>query len=155
MLLLWLRMLWLGVDLTTVIPCLGFSRLLIFISCNVYNIVWLELLPTPLSIYTSLMLGRLSIGCLLNTVPYSRLPYWCTSSYIMVIQYFLYLSLNLDIVSITHIKAKLMVCSLRSHTLPLLYISPLSILVSALLIMLQSFEMVCLMMYYWPFLSTH
>ena len=121
MLLLWLRILWFGVDLTTVIPCLGVSQLLIFVSCNVFKIVWLELLPTPLSIHTSLLLGRLSIGCLLNIVPFSRLPYWCTSSYIVVIQNILYLSLNLDIMSITHIKVKLMVCSLRSHTLPLQY----------------------------------
>ena len=131
-------MLWLGVDLTTVIPCLGVSQLLIFfISGIVFKIVWLELLPTPLSSRTSLLLGRLSIGCLLNTVPYSRLPYWCTSSYTVVIQNIFYLSLNLDIVSITHVKAKLMVCFLRSHTLPLQYLSPLSILASALLMMLQ------------------
>ena len=146
-------MLWLGVDLTTVIPCLGVSQLLIFVSCNVFTMVWLELLPTPLSIHTSLMLGRLSIGCLLNTVPYSRLPYWCTGSYIVAIQNILCLSLNLDIVSITHVKAKPMVCSLRSHTLPLQYISPLSILVSALLMMLQRFGMICLMMYIRPLLS--
>ena len=121
MLLLWLRILWFGVDLTTVIPCLEVSQLLIFVSCNVFKIVWLEFLPTPLSIHTSLLLGRLSVGCLLNTVPFSRLPYWCTSSYIVVIQNILYLSLNLDIVSITHVKVKLMVCSLWSHTLPLQY----------------------------------
>ena len=74
MLLLWLRMLWLGVDLTTVIPCLGVSQLLIFVSCNVFKTVWLELSPTPPSTHTSLLLGRFSIGCLLNTVPYPRLP---------------------------------------------------------------------------------
>ena len=39
MLLLWLQILWLGVDLTTVIPCLGVSQLLIFVSCNVFKIV--------------------------------------------------------------------------------------------------------------------
>ena len=72
--------------MTTVIPCLGVSQLLIFLSCNVFKIVWLELLPTPLSIHTSLLLGRLSIGCLLNTLSYLRLPYWCTSSYMVVIQ---------------------------------------------------------------------
>ena len=55
-----LQMLWLGVDLTTVIPCLEVSQLLIFVSCNVFKIVLLELLPTPLSIHTSLLLGRLS-----------------------------------------------------------------------------------------------
>ena len=76
MLLLWLRMLWLGVDLTTVIPCLGFSRLLIFVSCNVFKIVWQELLS--LSTSTSLLLGRLSIGCLLSTILYPRHPYWYT-----------------------------------------------------------------------------
>ena len=60
---------------------------------------------------------------------------------------YLHLSLNLDTVSITHVKAKLMVCSLRSHTLPLQYMSPLNILASALLMMLQRFGMICLMMY--------
>ena len=35
------RMLWLGVDLTTVTPCLGVSLLWIFISCNVFKVVWL------------------------------------------------------------------------------------------------------------------
>ena len=45
-----------------------------------------SLARTLLSIHTSLRLGRLSIGCPLNTVPYSILPYWCTSSYIVVIQ---------------------------------------------------------------------
>ena len=113
MLLLWLRMLWLRVDLTMVILCLGVSQLSIFISCNVFKIVRLELLPTPPSTHTSLLLGRFSIGCLLNAVPYSRLPYWCTNSNIVVIQNILHLFLNPDKVSITHAKAKLMVCSLR------------------------------------------
>ena len=126
MLLLYLRMLWLEVDLTIVTPCLGVSQLLIFVSCNVFKIVWLEFLPIPLSIHTSLLLGRLSIGCLLNTVPYLRLPYWCTNSYIVVIQNILNLSLNLDIVFITHVKAKQMVGSSWSHTLPLQYLSLLS-----------------------------
>ena len=35
------------VDLATVVPCLGVSQFLIFVSCNVFKIVWLELLPTP------------------------------------------------------------------------------------------------------------
>ena len=68
MLLLWLQMLWLGVDLTTVIPCSGVSQLLIYVSCNVFKIVWLELLPTPQSTHTSLLLERPSIGCLLNPI---------------------------------------------------------------------------------------
>ena len=155
MLLLWLRMLWLGVDLTTVIPCLGVSQLLIFASCNVFQIVWLELLPTPLSIHTSLLLGRFSIDCLLNTVPYSSLPYWCTNSYIVVIQNILHLFLNPDKVSITLAKTKLMVCSLRSPTLSFQYISLLSILASVLLMTHQRFGMICLMMYVRPLLSTH
>ena len=95
------------------------------------------------------------IGWLLNTVLYSRLPYWCTSSYIVVIQNTLYLSFNLDIVFITLEKARLMVCSLMPHTLPLQYISLLCILASALLIMLQTFGIICLMMYVSPLLSTH
>ena len=148
-------MLWLEVDLTTVIHCLEVSQLLIFISCNVFKIVWLELSQTPPSTHTSLLSGRFSIGCLLNTVPYSRLPYWCTSSYIVVIQNILHLFLNPNKESLTHTKAKLMVCSLRSPTLPLQYISLLSILASVLLMTLQRFGMICLMMYVWPLLSTH
>ena len=107
MLLLWKQMLWFEVDLTTVIQCLEVSQLLIFVSCNMFKIVWLELSPTPPSTHTSLLSGRFSIGCLLNTVPYSRLPYWCTSSYIVVIQNILHLFLNPDKVSIAHAKAKL------------------------------------------------
>ena len=76
-------MLWLEVDL---IHCLEVSQLLIFVSCNVFKIAWLQLSQTPPSTHTSRLSGRFSIGCLLNTVPYSRLPYWCTSSYIVVIQ---------------------------------------------------------------------
>ena len=151
MLLLWLQMLW----LTTVIPCLGVSLLLIFVSGIVFKIVWVELLPTPLNTHTLLLLGRLSIDCLLNTILYSRLPYWCTTYYIVVIQNTLYLSLDIDTVFITHVKAKLMVCSLRSHTLPLQYISRLSISASALLMMLQRFGMICLMMYVRPLISTN
>ena len=119
-----------------------------------FKIVWLESLTTPLSTHTSLLLGRLSIGCLLNTVPYSRLPHWCTSFYIMVIQNILYLSLNLDLVFITHIKAKRMVWKVP-HFATSPYISLLHILASALLMMLQIFGMICLMMYIWPLLSTH
>ena len=44
------------VKLTTVSLCLGISQLLIIVSCNVFKIVWLELLPTPLSIRTSHLL---------------------------------------------------------------------------------------------------
>ena len=65
--------------MTTVIPCLEVSLLLIFVSCNVIKIVLLGSLQTPLSSHTSLLLERFSIGCLLNTVLYSRLPYWCPS----------------------------------------------------------------------------
>ena len=54
-------MLWLEVDLTTVIPCLKISQLLIFVSCNVFKIVWLELSPIPPSTHTSLLSGRFSI----------------------------------------------------------------------------------------------
>ena len=116
-------------------PCSGVSQLLIFVSCNVFKIVWLESLPTPLSTRKWLLLERLSIGCLLNSVLYSILPYRSSSSYIVVIQNTLYLSLNLDIVFRTHVKAKLMACSLRSHTLSPQYVSLLSISVSTLLMM--------------------
>ena len=116
---------------------------------------WLESLPTIQCTRTSLLLGRLSVGCILNTVLYSRLPYCCTSFYILVVQNTLYFSLNLEKVFITHVKPKLMVCSLRSHTLPLQYISLLSILASDLLLMLHRFGMICLMMFIQPLLSTH
>ena len=138
-----------------VITCLGVSQFLIFVICNVFKIVWLELSPTPPSTHTSLLLGRLTIGCLLIIVLYSRLPYWCTSSYIVVIQNILHLFLNPDKLFITHAKAKLMVCSMKSPTLPLQYISLLSILASVLLMTLQRFGMIYLMMYFWPLLSTH
>ena len=96
-------MLWSGVVLTTAISCLLVFLLLIFLSCNMFKIILQESLPTPLSTHTSLLLERLLIGCPLNTILHSRLPYWCTSSCIVVIQNILHLSLNLDIVSITHI----------------------------------------------------
>ena len=50
---------------------------------------------------------------------------------------------------------KMMVCPLRSNTLPLKFLSPLSILASALLMMLQRSGVICLMMYMQPLLSTH
>ena len=68
---------------------------------------------------------------------------------------YFYLSLNLDVVFITHVKANLMVCCLRSHTLSLQYISLLSVLASALLMMLQRYAMTFLMIYLQPLLSTH
>ena len=81
--------------------------------------------------------------CQLNSILYSRLPYWSISSYTVVIQ-------NADG------KLMLMVCSSRSHTLPLQYISLLSILVSALLLMLQRITgTICLTMYCQSLLSTH
>ena len=73
----------------------------------------------------------------------------------MVIQNILHPFLNPDKVSTTHTKAKLMACSLRSPTLPLQYISLLSILASVLLMTVQRFGMICLMMYVRPLLSTH
>ena len=45
---------WLGINLTTVIPYLGVSQLLISVSCNVFKIVWLELLPHITSIRKTL-----------------------------------------------------------------------------------------------------
>ena len=47
---------------------------------------------------------------------------------------------SIDKVSITHAKAKLTVCSLRSPTLPLQCVSLLSILASVVLMMLQDLE---------------
>ena len=73
----------------------------------------------------------------------------------MVIKNILYLSFNLDRVFVIHVKAKLMVCYLRSNILLLQYIGLISILASALLMMLQRFGMICLMMYVQPLLSTY
>ena len=56
---------------------------------------------------------------------------------------------------ITHVKAKLMVCPLSPSFCPFQYISPLCILASALLLLLQRFGRICLMMYIQPLLSTH
>ena len=153
MLLLWLRMLLLLVHLITVIPCSGVTVLWILVSCNVFKRVLLELLPTPPRTHTSLLLERPSLGCILNIVLYLRLPYWSASAYKVVIQNDCTFFLN--IVFILHVKAKLMACCLRSHTLPLQYVSLLRILASALLIMLQRFGMICLMMYPQPLHSTH
>ena len=47
-----------------------------------FIIVLLESLPTPPSTHTSLLLERLSIGCLLNIALYLRLPYWCTIKFL-------------------------------------------------------------------------
>ena len=79
---------------TQYLVCLGVSQLLIFVSCNVFKIIW-------------------------------------------------------------HVKAKLMVCSLRSHTLPLQYISRLSIFTPALLMMLQRFGIICQIIYVQSLLSPH
>ena len=54
--------------LTTVIPCLEVSQLWIFVSCNLFKIVWPELSPTPPSTPTSLRLGRFYIVCLLSFI---------------------------------------------------------------------------------------
>ena len=133
--------------MTTEIHYLGVSQLLIFVSCNVFKIVWVELLPTPLRIHASLLLGRLSIDCLLNTIPYSRLPYWCT--YSGYPKYFV------PFLKPRQVKAKLMACFLRSTGMPLQYISLLSISASALLLMLQRLGTICLMMYILPLFSIH
>ena len=120
-----------------------------------FKIVWLELLPTQLSIHTSLLLGRLSIGCLLNTVPYLRLPYWCTSSYIVVTQNILNLSLNLGIVFITcKSQADGVFFEVPHFATSVNKPSEVpSILASDVLMMLQRFGMICLMMYDGPLLS--
>ena len=72
----------------------------------------------------------------------------------MVIQNILHIFLNPDKESTTHAKAKLMVCSLRSPTLPLQYMYSkhfgLSFAYDA-----PKFGMICLMMYVRPLLSTH
>ena len=125
MLLLWLRILWPVVVLTTVIPCLGASLLLIFVNCNVFKLVLLE---SPPSTHTSLLIERPFIGCTLNIVLDLKLSYWCARFYKVVIKSNLNLSLNLDIVYTVDLKGKLVVCCLKFDTLQLQYIGPLSIL---------------------------
>ena len=123
-------MLWLGVGLTTGIPCLEVSQ-------------------------NSLA------GIVPNTPKYSHITpvkktlHWLPKHCSIFKTVYFVLFLNLDRVFVIHQKAKLMVSSLRSHTLPLQYISLLSILSSALLMMLQRFGMICLMMFVQPLLSTH
>ena len=114
--------------------CLGVSRLLIFVSCNVFKIALLESLPTPVSTHTPLLSGSLSIGYLLKSVLYLRLPYWCTSFlHSGYPKYFApFLKPSRHRIYNTR-KSKADGGSLRSHTLPLHYISLLSILASALL----------------------
>ena len=127
MLLLWLRMLWLGVNMTTIFPCLRVSELLFFVSCNVFRIVWQESLPTPQWTHTSHLL----------------VAYWTLRVPLQVYKFldsshpkcFVPFHKPRQIIFIAHTNTKLMVCSLRSHTLPLQYISLLSILASALLMM--------------------
>ena len=117
------------------------------------KIVWLELSPTPSSTHTSLLLGNFSIGCLLNTIAYSRLPYWCTSSYIVVIQNILHLFLNPDKLSITRKNQADGVFLEVPHFATLIYRSSKH-LVSVFLMTLQRFGMICLMKYVRPLLST-
>ena len=95
--------------------------------------------------HTSLLLERLSIGCLLNISLYLRLPYCCSSSNKVVILNILNLFLNVDIVSRIHIKVRQVVWCLGAHTLPHQYTSLLSIWDSALHVMLQRFRKICLM----------
>ena len=106
--------------MTTVIYCLEVSLLLIFVNCNVFKIVLLELLP---SLYSHIIPVRKTLHWLPIEHCSLRLPYWCTSSHIVVSRHILYLSLNLDIVSITHIKVKLMLYCLKSGTLLFQYIN--------------------------------
>ena len=75
--------------------------------------ILLESLPIPPSTHTSLLLKRLSIGCLLNiALLYLRLPYWCTSSTKVVVHNILNLFLNQGVCN-----------TWRSHTLPHHYIN--------------------------------
>ena len=90
-------MLWLGVDLSTVIPCVGVSQLLIFVRCNVFKIVWLEFI-TNITKYSHITSVRKTLHWLLieHCSIFKTASYWCSSVYIVVIQNILYLSLNLD-----------------------------------------------------------
>ena len=83
--------------------------------------------------YSHITSIRKTLHCLLNIIIYLTLPYWCTSSYKVVIHNILYLSLNRDIEFTKHVKTKLMVCCLRSHTLSIQYVNPPSISATALL----------------------
>ena len=77
--------------------------------------VFLESSPIPSSTHTSLLSDKLSTGCLLSTTLYLRLPYWCTSSFKVVILTVLNLCLNLDILCRILMEVKLLVY-LRFHT---------------------------------------
>ena len=100
-------MLWLGVDLTTTIPCLGVSQLLIFVTCNVFKIVWLELSHIT------------RVSKTLHLFPFEHCSIFKTAFLVSKFLHsgypdYLYLSFNLDLVFITQVKAKLMVCSTHS-----------------------------------------
>ena len=113
-----------------------------------FKIVWLELLPTPLNTGTSLLLGRL------HWLPIEHCSIFKTA---LLVHKFLhsgypkyfapFLKLRQSVCN-TH-----MVCSFRSPTLPLQHTSLLSILASALRLMLQRFGMICLMMYNFGYFS--
>ena len=96
-----------------------------------------------------------NIGCLLNTILYSRLSFWCTSSYIVVIQTTLYLSLKPRQSVYNTGKSPADGVFLEvSHFATSVYKST-RILPSSLLMMLQRFGMICLMMYVRPLFFTY
>ena len=70
--LFWLLTFWLKVVLTTAIPCLEVSLILIFAGFSVLRTVLLELLPISPNTHILPLLESLFIGCLLNIVLFSR-----------------------------------------------------------------------------------
>ena len=74
-----------AVVLVTVIPCLVFL-LLIFAGSRVSTTVLLEFFTIPLSAHISLLSEKLFTGYLSSIALFSIWPYWCTSSYKVVIR---------------------------------------------------------------------
>ena len=126
MLLLWLQMLSLVVDMTTVILCLE--------SLSALDLRKLQCVQNSLARIVTNTTKHSHITPARKTL--HRLPsdYHCILKTALLVYKFLhsgypkylYLSFNLDLVYITHIKAKLMVCFMRSRTLPLQYTSLLA-----------------------------
>ena len=106
--------------LKTISPGCGIraSHFTFTVNLSVSRTVLLESLSILQSTGTSLLLERLIIGCLLDIPLYLRLPYWCTSSYKVVVLNISSLFLKLNRMSTIHIKVKLKVCCSRFHTLP-------------------------------------
>ena len=138
-----------------VILCLGVSLLFIFVGCNVFKIVLIELLPTSPSTHTPFLLERL---------------HWLPSEYCYVFKTVLLVYKFLQSGHPKYFELFLKprhnmnnTCKSQADGVPpevphfatSVCTCPLSIVASALLMMLQRFRMICQGMYIQELLSTH